>query len=39
MDVPPFLMAVKPLKMDEKEKSHFSFSSSENSWMNYSEVP
>jgi len=39
MDVPPFSVADMPLKMKEKEKSHFSFSSSENSWMNYSEVP
>jgi len=39
MDVPPFSVAGKPLKMEEKEKSHFSFAPSENSWMNYSEVP
>ena len=39
MDVPPFSVADKPLKMEEKEKLHFSFSPSENSWMNYSEVP
>jgi hypothetical protein len=63
MDAPPFLMADKPLKMKESDKSQFSFysgypcprpygtglrrskslhailSSSENSWMNYSEVP
>jgi hypothetical protein len=38
MDVPPLSVADKPLIMEEKEKSHFSFSPSDNSRMNYSEV-